>query len=64
MKMEHARFITYLLAAGVGAAITILGAVKGDATLMATGMALLGTGGLAGANTYTTTIPRGKHAAE
>lgn len=62
MKAEHARFISYLLGAAVGAAVTILGAVRGDPVLMTAGIGLLGTGSLAGANVNG--VRHGKHASD
>lgn len=55
---EQARTLVYLAGALVGATVTVLGAIRGDAALIGTGLALLGTDALAAANVR----PRGDHA--
>lgn len=60
MTKAHARLIAYLLAVAAGAVVTVLGAIRGDIELIATGFGLLGVGGLASANTPV----QAKHAAE
>lgn len=59
MTAAHARLAVYLLTAGIGAFLTVWGSVNGNPEHIATGLGLLGVGGLASANTHPRT---GKHA--
>lgn len=51
MNLAYARFALYLIAALTGAVIAVIGAVGGDGALVATGIGLVTTGGLAAGNT-------------
>lgn len=47
---EIARLVVYVIGAGTGAALAVIGGLNGDSALLTAGLGLLGVGGLAGSN--------------